>query len=273
MAPAPNIPGIVDYERPHTWPRALTDLLDDNAKILKVYERERARIDALCRADISARIRPQWNRYQDNRDQVVDGADEILSDERLLGFHCTRLVDDEIADIRALDLKLLNASFLQKRILSRLRAAEMPENLAQRLLNEHQAEGSRRGHLAFVNMRSELQSEGAVGRLLRSWGGEALYNSHERDPETGPLLRQIGTPCIWIVAVPIRWIKSPFDNVGERFVRAYLRRCGVATGHGANIESFIAEPLPPDRIINIVRYQDPAFEALTGCSTWHDPIR
>ncbi len=52
-------------------------------------------------------------------------------------------------------------------------------------------------------MRSVLRSEGAVGRLFRSWGGEALYNSHEDDLETGPLLRRIGTPCIWIVVLPI----------------------------------------------------------------------
>ncbi len=273
MAPAPDIADIVDYERPHTWPQALTNLLDDNAETLKAYERERARIDALCEADIYERGRPQWNRHKDERDQVVDRADEILSDERLLGFHCTRLADDEISDIRANGLNLPGASLLEKRISGRVQAGEISENLGRRLLNKHQAEDpDRRGRLAFVNMRAVLRSESAVGWLFRCWGGEALYNWHESDPETGPLLRQIGRPCIWTVAVPIRWIRSPFNNVGERFVWAYLTRCGVATGHAADIQSSIAEPLPPDEIIDIVRYEDPAFEALTGCSTWRDPI-
>ena len=142
-----------------------------------------------------------------------------------------------------------------------------------RLLNEHQADDRyRQGDLWFVNMKSVLKLESAVGRLFRSWGGEALYNSHEDDPETGPLLRQIGTPCVWIVSLPITRIKPPFDNVGERFVWGYLVRCRVATGHGADIESFLAEPLPPGAIVDVVRYENSGFEALTGCSTWRDPI-
>ncbi len=271
--PARQILGIVDYELPHTWPRALTELLDAHAETLKAYERERARIDAICKEDISARMNPPLNCHRDQRDQVVGRADEILADESLLGFHCTRLADDEIADIQARGLQLLDADFLQKRVRHRMGTRDIPERMGLRFLNEHQAEDDgRRARLAFVNMRSVLKSEGDVGRLFRSWGGEALYNRHEADPETGPLLRQIGTPCIWIVSLPIIRIKSPFDNVGERFVWAYLVRCGIATGHGAEIESSLAEPLPPDAIIDVVRYEDPGFEALTGCSTWRDPI-
>ncbi len=273
LDPTGDAPGIVDYERPHAWPRALTELLDAHAEMLKAYERERARIDAICEEDISARINPPPNCYREQRDQVVGRADKILAGEQLLGFHCTRLANDEIADVRAHGLQLLSADFLQERICRRIKAGDIPESLRLRLLNEHQADDRyRQGCLCFVNMRSELKSESAVGRLFRSWGGEALYNSHEDDPETGPLFRQIGTPCIWLVSLPITRIKSPFDNVGERFVWADLVRCGIATDHGANIESRLAEPLPPDAIIDVVRYENPGFETLTGCSTWHDPI-
>ncbi len=61
-------------------------------------------------------------------------------------------------------------------------------------------------------------------------------------------------------------------NVGERFVRAYLAHRGAATGNGANIETRLFEPLSPESIINVVRFDDPAFEKLTDCSTWRDPI-
>ena len=61
-------------------------------------------------------------------------------------------------------------------------------------------------------------------------------------------------------------------NVGEMFVLAYLAHRGAVTGNGAGIETRLFEPLPPGSIINVVRYDDPAFERLTGCSTWSDPI-
>ena len=267
LDPTGDVPGIVDYEQPSTWPQALTVLFNAHADILETHGREEHRINMLSLEERS------WarNRYQDQHDQIVRRADEILADEQLLGFHCTRLADDEIADIQARGLQLLDADFLQKRISRRIEAGDIPESIGLRLLNEHHAgDRYRQGCLCFVNMRSVLKSKSDVGWLFRSWGGEALYSSHERDLETGPLLRQIGTPCIWVVVLPI--CQCDVYNVGERFVWAYLAQRGAVIGNGASIETRLVEPLPPDAIINVMRYGDPAFEELTGCSTWHDPI-
>ncbi len=265
--PTDDVPGIVDYERPDTWPQALTALLDAHADILEAHGREQHRINMLG-------FEERWqarNRYKDQREKIVGRADEILADEQLLGFHCTRLADDEIADVQERGLHLPNADFLQERIGRRIEAGEIPQSLGFQLLNKHQAgDQYRQGCLCFINMRSVLRSEGAIGRLFRSWGGEALYNSHEDDLETGPLLRRIGTPCVWVVVLPIR--QCDMHNVGELFVLAYLAQRGATTGNGASIEARIFEPLPPDSIKNVVRYDDPAFEKLTGCSTWGDRI-
>ncbi len=267
--PTDDAPGIVDYERPDTWPPALTALLDGHADILVAHGHEQHRINM---PGLEERCWAQ-NHYQDQQDQIICRADEILADEQLLGFHCTRLADDEIADVWAHGLRLLSADFLQERIHRRIKAGDIPESMGLRLLNEHQAgDQYRQGCLCFVNMRSALKSKSDVGRLFRSWGGEALYNSHEDDLETGPLLRRIGTPCIWIVVLPIGQGAVTWRNVGERFVRAYLAHRGAATGNGPDLQISLLEPLPPDSIINVVRYDDPAFEMLTGCSTWRDPI-
>ncbi len=72
--------------------------------------------------------------------------------------------------------------------------------------------------------------------------------------------------------LPIGQGALTWRNVGERFVRAYLAHRGAATGNGANIETRLFKPLPRDSIVNVVRYDDPAFEKLTGCSAWRDPI-
>ncbi len=271
--PTRDIPGLTDYERPNTWPRELTELFDAHAEVLTHYERERLRIHRLCQDDILMRTNPPPNHYQEQRNRIVQCADEILMDESLLSFHCTRLTHDEIADIQTNGLLLLSTNTLQERIRRRVEAGDIPSSLSARLLNEHEADcEGRQGRLNFVSMRSELKSESGVGRLLRSWGGEALYNLHESDPETGPLLRRIGVPCIWIVALRICQIESPFDNVGERFVWAYLKNHGVEISSAADMEAHLTDSLPPDAIIDVVIYGNPAFEALTGCTTWHNRI-
>ena len=68
-----------------------------------------------------------------------------------------------------------------------------------------------------------------------------------------------------IAALPIS--QCGVRNMGERFVWAYLAHRGAATGNGPDLQISLLEPLPPDSIINVVRYDDPAFEMLTGCST------
>ncbi len=265
--PICDVPGIVDYERPDTWPRTLTALFDAHAEILKNHGREEHRINMLS---FEERLSVQ-NRCEDQHNHIVRRADEILASEQLLGFHCTRLADDEIADVWAHGLRLLSADFLQERIHCRIEAGDMPESLGLRLWKERRTGNDNHpGRIWFINMRSRLKLKGAVQWLFRSWGGEALSINHGDDPETGPLLCQIGTPCIWIAALPIS--QCGVRNMGERFVWAYLAHRGAATGNGPDLQISLLEPLPPDSIINVVRYDDPAFEMLTGCSTWRDPI-
>ncbi len=164
--PTDDAPGIVDYERPDTWPQELTALFDAHADILENHGREQHRINMLG-------FEERWqarNRYKDQQDELVGRADAILADEQLLGFHCTRLADDEITDVWANGLQLLSADFLQERISRRIEAGGIPQSIGRQLLNKHQAgDQSRQGNLCFVNMRSVLRSKSDVGSLFRSW--------------------------------------------------------------------------------------------------------
>ena len=61
LDPTGDVPGIVDYERPDTWPLALTALFDAQAKVLEDYAREEHRIMFL---NFEARWRAR-NEYRD----------------------------------------------------------------------------------------------------------------------------------------------------------------------------------------------------------------
>ncbi len=59
--PTDDAPGIVDYERPDTWPQELTALFDAHADILENHGREQHRINMLG-------FEERWqarNRYND----------------------------------------------------------------------------------------------------------------------------------------------------------------------------------------------------------------
>ncbi|KWB20846.1 hypothetical protein WL32_17100 [Burkholderia cepacia] len=99
-----------------------------------------------------------------------------------------------------------------------LLACEIGAGLAQR----NQAEDSNRARrLWFCFFPPGLEGESGIGRFFRHWGGEALYNSHEHDAKTSPILRAIGTPCIVEANVPIASL-APGVRLAMKLVRRYL---------------------------------------------------
>jgi hypothetical protein len=268
-----HYPGAMEYERPATWPPALRALLEREFKLLCSYEVRRAEIDAICEVDPIFRINVPRNEYRAARDNLVREADRILDAEKLLGFHCTRLMPCEIGRVRRSGLEPLGSALLRRRLDDAVAEGSLNEDLAAELWAGHQADDkSRAGRISFVNCRSVLCNESAVGRLFRSWGGEALYWGHEHRADTGTALRAIGTPAIVITTIPVGYLQTFFQRIGERFVWKYLEGRGIPTGYGADLETFITSAVRPEFILEIIPYDDDRFEQTTECSSWDQPV-
>jgi hypothetical protein len=253
----------------NTWPDVVRQLFEDASAVLRGYERERARIDALCREDVMARISPPWNKYRDKRNNVIAAADDLLSGECLVGYHCTRLHADEISAMLASGLQPLSMELLLDRIRRRVAVGDISEAMARRLTSENQAgDKNRNGSVALIFTRKPLKDELGVGRLFRSWGGEALYNSHEDDGETGPVLRSIGEACIVEAVISVSKIKT-FCSVGERFYNRYLADRDVKTGHDPEMEGFTNGEVAVRRVI---RRANTEFVCLTSCEEWNEKL-
>ncbi|HEX9769248.1 MAG TPA: hypothetical protein VGA50_08745 [Kiloniellales bacterium] len=265
--------GIIEYERPDTWPAELTELFERELPTLEAYERRRAGVDAIYRQDVMARVNVPPNAHKPRRDVIVQQADDILSTHKLLGFHCTRLTEFEIADIGTHGLRPLDYSLVQDRLEQATSQGLLSCEEKELLLSTHQADDdNRRGMTQFVNCRSILFCENDVGRLFRSWGGEALYNSHENRDDTGSVLRRIGKPAIIVTAIPISTLKTWFDNVGERFLWKFLTDRDIPIDQAADIETHTVEAVPASCILEIITHSDRRFELLTKCSNWSNPI-
>jgi len=259
---------MIEIELRDTWPDELRRLLDDNLDLLGGYESERVRIDRLYERNVLARVTPQHNPHETARDELIERADALLSDKDLLGFHCTRLAEDEATAIRADGIKPLTPDLVERRIRGRVEAGDLTSKLTDVLLAEHQAtQEGRQDTTWFLHSRSALRDELEVYRLFRSWGGEAMYWGHEDHPEIGPALRAIGRPCIVVAAVPVADIQS-FNSLGEGFVTTFLAQHGVETRIRPDVVGTVREPVRAESIKALVFHGEDTFEELTGCRDW-----
>jgi hypothetical protein len=238
---------------PDTWPTGLTDLLDEHREVFRNWEAAPDRFSA-----------PMW-------DAAIMAVAKALKPYSITGWHCTRLTETEIAHIVAHGMQLPDGVMLRRRIEELVRADLLPVDVAGLLQTVNQADDhNRAGMLWFCFFPPGQVGERGVGRFFRHWGGEALYNSHEEDAATSPLLRAIGTPCVVEADVPVSALKSAVA-LAIKLVRRDLIRRGYPAEEPGEHEDRCARPLPATCIRRVIRGSDPEFATLTGCHTWHRP--
>lgn len=134
-------------------------------------------------------------------------------------------------------------------------------------MNKNQAdEEYRRDRIWFCFYEPRLAGQSGIEDLLRHWGGEALYNSHDSDDKMGPVLRAIGKPCLVEADVPISSLNS-IGGLSLDWARAYAMRHG-AHGDPVRYEACVVAPLPAARVIRVIESGDPEFARLTDCASW-----
>ena len=182
---------IIDLELLAAWPIDLITYLETNRLVIENWERQ-AGGDSVSL--VSSR----------EYDRMILGLCKVLKNYALIGWHCTRLTVDEITAIERHGMQLPNAEMLKRRVDELETRGVITTQIATRLRAKNQAhETNRAGRIWFCFFPPHMAGEFGIESLLRNWGGEALYNSHDNDAETGPLLRSIGIPCIVEAVVPV----------------------------------------------------------------------
>ncbi|HET9177392.1 MAG TPA: hypothetical protein VFQ24_03455 [Terriglobia bacterium] len=251
---------IVDIEDPLTWPGALCNVLTNSKDVLSDYEARMREVDRIP----GERFRFPKSEIADGRRKVVERANVFVAAARILGFHCTRLLPYEAESVRQEGLKLSSPEFLRDRIERAVKEDHLPRALADALLEKNQADDPNRlGMVGFVNARSLLKNVSCVHRFFESWGGEGLYNSHEDDHITGPVLKQIGEPHVVVAALPAKALHTG-SELGEYFINAFLRSIGLRTKGYAEFESYVTKPVSKEQILAVIGSSDWRFTLLTG---------
>jgi hypothetical protein len=245
---------LIDLETPESWPGDLRAYLDRHHDFFLDWETRSFRATAA------------------EYDRAIYGLEAVLRRYALLGWHCTRLTESEIASIRSNGMQLPDAAMLNRRVDAVARAGLLRGGLADRLKAENQADDPwRAGRIWFCFYPPRLAGEGGIERFFRHWGGEALYNSHESDPETGVAISTIGLPCIVEAIVPITSLRQ-HSFLSTKVVRRYLIGRGYRTVEPVDHDDAADQPLPPESIREVIPFPSPGFIALTGCDGWSLPI-
>jgi hypothetical protein len=255
----------LDDER--SWPSEVLSLLNDALPLLKMYSERESQIERAQRGDVLLRINPALNEYQFDAEGVSVDVGTLLEGFSVIGWHCARLCDDEVQAIVNSGMYPLSPESFALRLSNRIARGDIDTDAAARFQTEHEVESIHRQMLWFVFDRDCLRGESGVGRLFTSWGGEALYGSHEEDEQTGPLLRSIGTPCIVEAALPLD-VVSVHARPGEWLMRAFLSQRGVRSLEPPKCDGHIREVIGRDSIRRVISFSDVAFEELTGASGW-----
>lgn len=204
-------------------------------------------------------------------DRAILAVADAVRPYSITGWHCTRITDVEIAQIVRSGMQLPDGAMLRRRIDALVASGQLPADVGDRLAAHNQAdESNRAGRLWFCFFPPRQAGEHGIGRFFRHWGGEALYNSHEGDPVTSPILRAIGTPCLIEADVPVASL-APGAGLAMKLVRIYLICRGYKTDEPVEHEDRGVQPIAADCVRRVIRYPDRDFIELTGCATWRRP--
>ncbi len=245
---------LLQLDTPDAWPAELQDLLDRHHELF------------LNRETMPGRV--GWREWE----TAIQAVATALGPFAITGWHCTRLTDSEVLQIVSHGMQLPDGAMLRRRIDALVQAGLLACEVGARLAQRNQSEDSNRARrLWFCFFPPRLEGESGIGRFFRHWGGEALYNSHEDDPETSPLLRAIGTPCIVEADVPVASL-APGVRLAMKLVRRHLIAQGCQTEEQVEHADQCVWPLPADCIRRVMRHPEPAFLTLTGCTAWRVPL-
>jgi len=248
-----------------TWPAELYNFLSSNLDALRDWEVQQTE----NKKQLSHERILQLVKAYDN---VIKGLRKILDNYYLHGYHCTRLTELEIREIGSNGMSLPNVDSLSRRIRLLQNENTITSKVAELLLSDNQAgDGNRANMIWFCFFKPYIGGQLGIQRFFKSWGGEALYNSHERNPLTGTLLNGIGNPCVVEAKVPISKMEGP--GLAIKIAKQFMINKGIANKERTDHEGYINSFLPAGYIMKIHKFPEYGFIELTKCNLWNYKLR
>lgn len=128
-----------------------------------------------------------------------EAALRALEDHLVRAYHCTRLTDREVRNVRRDGLRLLTPELVQRRLQDAVTDELLTPDEADFYGQTRLPQDTHRGEMLwFFTDRASLSDAHQIGYLLEVWGGEGINMAlHSHSPEMKRLER-VGTPSVVI---------------------------------------------------------------------------
>lgn len=245
-----------------TFDAELRSFLPARARLIRDYWTESQRLFQEREAQ-TLRGPPAQNVHGPAFSALKDETAKLMTDRTIRAWHFTRLADHEVAAVRERGLQPMTLALIAERLAAARLAGLLDGELAAQLYAaspyHHQIEGSRENRIWLTAQPYPLD-DSSVEELLDRWGGESLSFVH-REGETLERLKQIGTPCVIEVALPMR-VTTRVEEAATNVLDAFARSIRVDGGWGGGADMVAVEPIAPEWILAIHRAGEPGFEAM-----------
>ncbi|ASP49455.1 hypothetical protein [Cognaticolwellia beringensis] len=197
---------------------------------------------------------------------------EMLGKYFLVGYHCTKLTEEEIDSILANGMELQNGASLVKRIEHLNDKCLISKTVSESLISNNKADDRyRKNMIWFCFFKPFLAGRTGIEGFLRYWGGEALYNSHDIGGDLSDVLLSIGIPCIVKAKVDISSLNNSYYP-DSCMIRVFLKNKGHQLENSIDHEGFSTLNIEPTNILEVIKYPSDQFVELTKCNQWEYPL-
>lgn len=266
-----STPPPIQADDEETWPEEALELLEEGLESILACEAFDRDLERRYQeeGDLKARFNPPPNPHEDARETLLDQLQVLLEPFDIVGYHCTRLLDQEALYIKQHGLTPLSHELVRRRLDAAVQAGHLNQQTASELYDGallDEAIGRRLGMTWFVFCRNTLREEHGLYRFFKYWGGEAVYVRPEHQ-ELGQKLASFGTPSIVVTSVPIAGLQT-FCPIAERMLRVFIAHRNLPLDHDHEFEGHVQAPVRGTRILQLLTPRDDEFERLTCYSTW-----
>jgi hypothetical protein len=238
IATVRRMDAIIDIDAPATWPEDVKAWATDVTKSLAV----------------SSPYTLDLPLFLDERE---DEFRSLLRGRKLLAFHCTRLLNHEVAAIREEGLRQLSEALVSARIEAAHEYLSQDERevLAARHCFATGSQANREGQVCLVLGRTAFDEEPhGCTPLLSTWGGEGIYMGLSEDRH---VVLRLGRPAIVVTAIDL----SVSHKVSPSFPSLSKLFAGTLAGTEQRwADVFLRSSIPPTDIMDIWQPGDSNYD-------------
>lgn len=267
----------IEIEDIKTWPKEFLEIATQSKPSIIAYHKFKKDVEFRSIEDVALRYNSPQNPYGAGYQDIVYRLEELLNPHNIIGYHCTKLVDFEIDNIKKGGMKILSKNLVQSRLNSAYEHGYLLKDEYNYLINSpeinmilHNKNGLRTGKIYFSANRSTLKNDiEGLYRFFHLWGGEGIYWGHQKDRIIIDTLKRIGTPCIVKCSISAKDIEHYYSSLAERFLSNFIAGDIENPEPTAVFEMYVERNLEPLEIIEVIELQNPTFNKLTDYNNWN----